>query len=169
MEINVNEVILCKIFCLLISSSMLCAQYHNEVLKVLHNKNVEHVARDNAFQYDNIELGTVIFYFSQKPIVNFVPERSQDKKQAQKIFIFPKAVLKNSYNSQGAGYSLKIESIKLPIEGVKLSITYDPNIVDFDYNVFESIANEKGVVFNFYNKQLIEKIKNKEDSVLCIA
>jgi len=191
MKVKINNIKACGVLCLLLTTFVAYSQYCNEVLKVFHNKNVELLLNDKKPGYDkansgdnkepgcdNLELGSVVFYFSKKPIVNFVPERNSDAKNIKKVFIFPKATLKGNYcqtnvkkinDSYGVGYSLKIEPIKLPIEGVKLSITYDPTIVKIDYKTFESIGDQQGVIFSFYNKRVINRIKNKEYSVLCIV
>lgn len=168
------------LFLLCLSVHMICGQYCNEVISVLHDNRVFVDKKEKSAEQSSghITLGTVIFYFSKKPIVSFVPERGQDVDKTQKVFIFPKTTVKNSYckssirevnNTFGKGYSMKIEQIKLPIDGVKVSILYNPKIVDFNYKIFESVADKKGVVFNFYNKKLIDKIKSKDDNVLCIA
>jgi len=180
MKVKRDIIKLCSVFCLLLSVCVMHSQYCNEMLQVFHNKQKVNVSKHSQeSDYDNLELGNVVFYFAQKPIVNFVPERNiHDVKNSTKVFIFPKAILKNSScfssvkkvnDSFGLGYSLKIEKITVPIEGLKLSITYDSDRVEINYKTFESIANEQGVIFNFYNKQLINKIKNKEDNVLCIV
>jgi len=179
MNIRVRDLKVYIVFYLLLVVCVAYSQYSNEVLQVFHNKAVGFVVSNSQKAGGNpLELGNVVFYFSEKPIVNFVPERKSKEKKGKKVFIFPKAGLKSKIcqNSvkqintvSGVGYSLKIEKVTLPIEGVKLSITYDPGSVKIDYKMFESVANKQGVIFSFYNKKLINKIKNKENNVLCIV
>jgi len=164
----------------------------NEIVKVLHHKGIDQLyinKKDKHLYVDkagkplfekNMELGNVIFYFSGKPIVNFVPERKKsklnNKKQDNlitKVFIFPYAHIKDARmvnfindDRHNKNYSLRIEKINLPIKGVKFSLTYNPNNIVFDYNFFDSISNFKGVVFNIYNKRLRDRLQVIEDTIL---
>lgn len=158
-----------------------CAQKLNSIVNIFH-----HVVSNNSYDNElklvnqvpdyNLELGNLVFYFENKPIINFVPEREKNINvnggMASKIFIFPYAqikdekLLKKSNTEIGCGYKLKIERVSNPIKGVKVTFFYDLNAVAFDYKFFDSISNYKGVVFNFYNKNLIEKLKNLDDKIL---
>lgn len=124
---------------------------------------------------NNLELGNLVFYFDSKPVINFIPERDQKNinpdGKTQKTFIFPYAQIKDDklikkVNSEtGKGYKLKVERVNTPIKGLKVTLLYDESVF-LDYKFFDSISGHKGIVFNFYNKNLIDKLKNLDDRVL---
>ncbi|MFC1842272.1 hypothetical protein ACFLYU_01305 [Candidatus Dependentiae bacterium] len=145
----------------------------NQIIKISHHKGVNlKVSSDKS---GDIQLGNVIFYFSQKPIVNFVPEREKGGKTVKKVFIFPYAEIKDKKWVQKINderlnaYKLNIEKINKPIKGVKFTFTYNPQEVVFDYKFFDSMSDCKGVVFNFYNKNIVNKLKYLDDRVLRIV
>ena len=54
---------------------------YNQLVNVLHHKGKNSArAAHTADAMSSMELGNVVFYFSGKPIVNFVPERKVIKK-----------------------------------------------------------------------------------------
>jgi len=127
---------------------------------------------------DQLELGSFIFYFSKKPIVNLVPVREMDIGFKKLSFVFPKAKFKDSdcgkvindiNNINSFDFNLKISKIEKPIDGIKLVVTYDPNKVAFNYDFFDPINFKGGIVFKFYNKNLMDNIKNQNDAVLQVA
>ncbi|MFC1841932.1 hypothetical protein ACFLYA_02565 [Candidatus Dependentiae bacterium] len=165
-----------KIIISVILSSFICSSF---LLSKIASE-IIHISHDNMqdLDADRLELGKVVFYFSGKPIVNFVPSIRRNSKnklfKSKKVFIFPKASIKDvlydqlakNINQKNPGYALKIKKIIRPIDGVKLSISYDPELVAVEYKNFQSLHNDQGVEFNFYNKKLINKIKRCEDNVL---
>ena len=122
-----------------------------------------------------MELGSFTFYFSNKPIVNLVPQKDRLVEQKKISFIFPKTkfqdhackkMVKRVNDLESLDFRLQVKDVKIPIDGIQLLITYDPKKVTFVYDFFESIGEKQGVVFKFYNKLLIENIQNKYDTVL---
>jgi len=122
-----------------------------------------------------MELGSMKFYFSEQPIINFVPTKQRPGGKRQAVFIFPRAkvdekifgTIVNNINKQKSRYyDICIERIKKPIEGIRLLITFDPNQVTFEYKFFESIKSEQGIIFSFYNRKLLNVLQSKEFYVL---
>jgi len=117
--------------------------------------------------------GTISLFFIKKPIINFIPIRHKDNETVflEKVFIFPKAEIKDLQieDFKGENYEIKIEQIKTPIEGIKLSIAYNTKKVSFDYKFTESVNSYHAIVFSFYNEELMEKLRKNVDSVLRTA
>jgi len=122
-----------------------------------------------------MQFGTVIFYFEHDPIVNYIPSRN---KQDSLVFFFPQIAMPASVY-HALSHALKIHKndcidiqchrVYKPIEGMELVILYDPDTVIVDRKMLRSSRLEPGVSFNFYNKQLIETLKNKSKGVLNIS
>jgi len=163
---------ICIVICI---SSVHCNKLDaNQLVSVLHRKGV-----GGSYKLGNLELGKVTFCFTEKPEVNLLPLRESrtDNAKVKQVFIFPHAQIRDNklveainlakaVNREKYGlYKLRIEKIKRPVQGVRFSFAYDPDKVTFNYDVFDSI-NDKSVVFHFYDKQVINKIKYKDDSVL---
>jgi len=152
----------------------------NDLIKVVYKGNT--TARFSDAQTilkkhlaKKMELGTFRFYFSNKPIINLVPQKDAVVEQKKISFIFPKTKCKdrackkmiNKVNDlDSLDFNLQIKDVKTPIDGIQLLITYDPKKVTFVYDFFESVGAKQGVVFKFYNKSLVENIQNKYDTVL---
>lgn len=178
-----RELFVC-VFCLVLLSfsTIDCVQKFNNILNVFHHTGGANSTYDSVLPKgtaQNLELGNLVFYFENKPIVNFVPDREKSDNtsgissgMASKVFIFPYSQIKDEKlvskinNDTGLGYKLKIERVTSPVKGVKITFLYDLSAVAFDYKFFDSIGNHKGVVFSFYNKNLIEKLKNLDDRIL---
>lgn len=171
------------VFCFSLCSflGLNCVQKFNNIVNIFHHAGINSLSNDNELHLTNkaldysLELGNLVFYFEDKPVVNFVPEREKNINMtgmASKIFIFPYAqvkdekLFKKTNTETGCGYKLKIERVSSPIKGIKVTFFYDVNTISFDYKFFDSIGNYKGVVFNFYNKNLIEKLKSLDDKIL---
>lgn len=165
---------------LFICAKVFCAQKFNQVVNIFHHvgeknavyqKNLQNLQSQNT-DFNNIELGNLVFYFESKPVVSFIPDREKDGALSKKVFIFPFAqikddkLLKKINDAPARGYKLLLERISSPIKGIKLTFFYDLDKIAFDYKFFDSINNHKGVVFNFYNKSLIDKLRNLDDRIL---
>jgi len=153
--------------------------FSHEIAKVFHHKSGIELKNDIT---SDIELGNVVFYFVKKlkkPIINFIPmKNSTNLSQKAATFIFPKATIKDAVcqkmikrinRETGHGYALRIEKIKVPIDGIRLTIQYDPKKVSFRYTFCKSIGNYEGVIFSFYNEYLINKLEQRADDIVRTA
>ena len=144
----------------------------NEIVEIVYN-------RDFGQGVTHMELGCVKFYFSGNPIFNYVPERkkkkNRDKKAsfATKVFVFPYANIKDmrvanfiNDDTKNKEFRLTIEKIKAPVQGVKLTVVYNPEKIELDYACCNSTSTVKAVVFNFYNKKLKDKLQIREERIL---
>ncbi|MCL4229933.1 N-acetylmuramoyl-L-alanine amidase [Candidatus Dependentiae bacterium] len=111
-------------------------------------------------QAKRLELGKVVFYFDQKPLVSKGRSINQDERVQLELF-FPRAHFKEGKITKEiqhvAGmYSVFLEQVAT---GVKCIISFDPQYVMFDYDSFSSISERPAVNLHFFNKLLLNKMK----------
>lgn len=143
----------------------------------LSNK-VVRVDCDLTHQADphTMQLGKMTFYFEREPIVNCMPSKEESNSM---VFFFPQAsIAKDIHASLMRACStaqkdncltVQCEKVKKPIEGIRLVFTYDAAKVAIDKKTARSLLLEPGVAFSFYNKNLIDRIKNQTKSILNIS
>lgn len=160
----------------------------NKLEEVHHT---QHLVKKNNKQESpvrNLELGSLVLYFSEKPDTTLLPTRTT--KAGELFFFFPHvdcsaAVLRSAQQqSQGQGYKMVFEKVTIPgsgqelKKGLKLTITFDPALVTVGgpswYERFERTTNGKpglynGIIFRFYNNALRTAIQNHEKPLALLA
>lgn len=149
----------------LLSSHIEAAE--NQLQKVFCHKGSEKFALD---------LGKIVFYFAHKPIIKQVlPENNKNKKQTQVLFSIDQTkitsaeceqMVEECNRSKNPLYAINIKQVVKPAPSIQMTISYDPELVSFAYESFEAITKQPGLVFTFYNKKNIDKLKNKPSAVL---
>lgn len=137
-----------------------------------------HVESDLAHKADanEMQFGTVTLYFEREPVVNSpVSKGSCD----QVVFFFPQttcprdmqATLAKTFGSRSEGdyISLRCEHVKKPIEGIQLTVLCNDAKVVIDRTQVRSFQLKPGIMFNFYNKELLNTVKNKTKSLLYLS
>lgn len=142
----------------------------NELTKIFYH-------RVGDTQSAHIDLGKVVFYFTKEPIVNKLPS-AKDTHDQSITFFFPvtkaseqaRTMMATTINNHPSSwYRMHLEEVSKPVPGIKCTIVFDSEKVGFSYETFDSISLQKGLVFRFYNKTLIEQLNNKHSSVLRTA
>lgn len=141
----------------------------NELVKIFHHQG------NNSTLTPSIELGKVVFYFKQEPVINQLPNSKQDDSQITLFFptmkasheVLPSLTALNSANNPY--YTVFLEEVTKPIKGIKCTISFDPGRVSFDYSTFDSIKMNKGIVMRFFNKPMLELINKQDRSVLKVV
>lgn len=160
---------LLNFFCAVASNQ---AHYLN---KVFHHQVAVDTKNDKTLL--PIELGKVVFYFSKNPAVEKI-QKDSAVKEKNVAFFFPmaevnsgecKSMIKRINSAQGPFYTIKLAIVNRPQKGVTLTIQYNEEKIAFSYASFESIGLQKGLVFTFYNKTLIQRLKNTNDAILRTA
>lgn len=123
-----------------------------------------------------MQLGKMTFYFERDPIVNYMPSKEENDSM---VFFFPQATISKdihtslmracSTTQKDNCFAVHCEKVKKPIEGVRLVFSYDAGKVAIDKKSARSLQLEPGVVFSFYNKNLLDKIKNQTKSILNVS
>lgn len=151
-------------------SSLSAEPKMNELTKVFYHR------VDDAQGAEHIDLGKVVFYFAKDPIINPLPT-VHDKREQSLVFFFPmtqasnqaKSMMKTINKGTSSLYRIHLEQVSKPILGIKFTITFDPDNVDFSYETFDSISLQKGLVFRFYNKVVIAQLNSKHTTMLRTA
>ena len=123
----------------------------------------------------------VVCCFDKEPICNFMPQAdTQDNLHARQkaVFFLPMTSLANAEAKQMMQkvngtkrnhYSIQIAEVTKPVKGVKIQISYDPDKITCDYASCDTITIQKGLVFSFHNKQMLNTIRDKTNFVLQYA
>jgi hypothetical protein len=156
---------------LLVNANMLCKVFYHHISD----------AHETAQPLSHIELGSLVLYFDQKPIINILPSmmHTQDvHAHTKKVFFLPKTSIQSGncenminlvHKALGPAYHVQFSQEDKPVPGVKIVITYNEKIVGLSYDQFESIGLQKGLVFRFYNKKLLKQLNTHNSALLQTA
>lgn len=151
-----------------ILAASLSAKKNNQLKQVFHHKMAA-----NATPH-SIELGSVVLYLAKDPVVEVRGQKNMPN-ATEYAFFMPQTSLtpeakkmieaeKNSFNNDL--YRMRISEV--PQGGVMVTIVCNTPGVGMRYQLFESIKRDKGIVFSFYNNDLIKTL-HKEKPVLRTA
>lgn len=125
---------------------------------------------------------SVVCYFTQEPICNKLPAKPHDpndsKQKEVMNFFVPMATLqgaeartmvKKVNGAKKNGYQISLQEATTPIKGMKITIEYDPVKTVCDYQTFNAITGDKGLVFSFHNKEVLTKLKISTDPLMQYA
>ncbi|HLC06997.1 MAG TPA: N-acetylmuramoyl-L-alanine amidase [Candidatus Babeliales bacterium] len=126
------------------------------------NKVFHHMAHNDAY----LERANVSLYFSGDPHVQEIKNKKLHDSTSC-TFFFPKAVISsgeceamvNRINNHNDVYKVTITEVVKPTKGVVVAFVVDPNKFAVDYEQFDSIGLQKGIVFRLYNKELLKKLE----------
>ena len=119
----------------------------------------------------NIELAHLVFYFGQKPLVDVKNTGKTSHGMQQVVLTLPHVSIDNSLIKKAAvslrdSFSVKISQIP---DATQIFIQYDPAKIIVSYDMFYSISMEPRMVINFFNKDLIKTLQNREKSILSVT
>lgn len=151
-------------------SMSLMAQTNQAHAPVNTLQHIDHVCDHTK---DVLQVGICTMYFVDKPLIHQLPT-SLSTAQEHVFFIPGGSVEKNDVlhalqKSSLGLYNITVSSEKKPSEGLKITLSYDPEKISFDYHAFNTWEEQKGVTFRFYNKQLTERIARKERALLRVS
>lgn len=133
------------------------------------NKVFHHMAHNDGY----LEKANISLYFSGDPHVQEIKNKNLDT-ETSVTFFFPKAVISageceamvNRINNHNDSYKVTITQVIKPVKGVMLVFTINPNTCVVDYERFDSIGLQKGIVFRLYNKELLKKLEQANNQPL---
>lgn len=178
MKVNMQKIIAGIVF--LSVSSCFANKSYNNLQSIFHHRatQIQHKQKASC----DLQLGNLIFYFTQDPIMNKIPtvalEQASTATHKEVCFFFPHAQVKNGgcrkmihqlpqHNEDY--YILQLTEEKKPIPGLSLKITYDPTKIVFYHARFNPMQQFKGVSFRFYDKGTIDQMQAKSDTMLQVA
>lgn len=146
----------------IVGSMVLAAVAAKPVDERTHLQRVFHHVGDveKPEEAKRLELGKVVFYFDQKPLVTKGRSTNQDERVQLELF-FPHAHFKEGKITKEIQHTTGMYSVFLEqvATGVKCSISFNPQYVMFDYDSFSSISERPAVNLHFFNKILLNKMK----------
>jgi len=124
----------------------------------------------------SVELGSVAFYFTKGPKVHLLSKHKTATGQSINTYFFPGVHIKNKNIKQmvdlvnaskghNQPYSIAIEVVEKNNPGIKFIVVYDANKINMAYDAFDSIGLKKGLIFRFFNKELLNKLKKQSTPV----
>jgi|SRR5579872_4245997 len=141
----------------------------NEIKRIFHHKAFgAHPA--------SLELGNLVLYFDREPAIQSLTK--QQTAQEEKRVLFLPAIkvgdgemrsLINGVNQSKGPYTLDIKEVSKPSPGLLITIVFNPSKIGMSFEKFESIGLQKGIVFRFYNKELLDKIELSSKPILQTA
>lgn len=122
----------------------------------------------------------IVLYFDKEPLCNQLPVRPGLKKSDTKIeitLILPLVsiaseahrTIKKMNELRHHGFSISITHVDSPVKGVRVLISYNPEIVTLDYSTCDVISAQKALVISFHDKRMLEKIKQASNPILRYA
>ena len=140
-------------------------QQHNEMTKV--------------FYHQSPMSDKLVCYFTQDPVCNRVPSKSKEGSEVKATmqFFMPmtaetteaKTMIKKIQAQKKPHYSITFNEVSKPINGVALTIHYNPQKIVCNYESFDAINTHKGLIFSFHNKEALQTLKLKTDGLLQYA
>ncbi len=126
----------------------------------------------------HLELGSLVLFFQRAPTINLIAKKV-NKTEREEIFFIPHAVIstrksKNMVNrvnnEQGYPYTIHIEQVKQPMNGIRVSIRYNESNVALAQEMYASIdLQKKGILFRFINKELLDRLQKRIQPILQIS
>jgi N-acetylmuramoyl-L-alanine amidase len=154
------------VLCGLFQGALVQARDSVQLQKILFNHVPE--ALQPAGNDKRIELGSLILYFSERPVIHTLPH--EKSAQHKVVFFIPQVEIKDAalrktltkvHREQAGNFHITLEEAKTPVKGMTLTLSFDPEKVAYSYDSFDSISLSPGVVFTFYNRALIQTLKTK--------
>jgi N-acetylmuramoyl-L-alanine amidase len=133
------------------------------------------------FHHQGMVTDNIVCYLKNDPICNKLPNKPHDKtvKKMDSLIIFlPQTQLQNTevksmaqkvHNAKREGYTITFNEVITPIKGIKITIAYDDARIMCDYQTFNAITGDKGLVISFHNKDMLTKLKTSTDSLIQYA
>jgi len=146
----------------------------NQLYKVFHHR-VEVAPGAVPF----LELGKLIFSFSEEPKLDVLQNRSIGPgPMYQRTFFLPmteiagpecKEMLAAIERATKTPYKVTFDVVEKPIAGLRFTVVYDHEKVGMTYAFMESTGQQKRLIVTFYDKNQVRKIKDAQGTVLRTA
>ncbi len=123
-----------------------------------------------------IELGKLVFYFEYEPHIESSVV-AKGNRTLQRLFL-PNVSVSNELKenlqqihktTKELSYTMQLNAKEHPRKGLEITFIYPTDKVGVKYNHFQSIGLQKGLAFQFYNKEVIHRIKQLGKSIITTA
>ena len=132
------------------------------------------IKMNKAFYHKGTMSDKIVFYFSKDPVCMYVPQQTDTLAVNEQGFskielLFPFTELANSevksfisqmnVTAQDNPYRVYLASNDMH-NGLACTVSFKPQDVGLQYEIFEAITGEKGVVFTFFKRRMAEELNN---------
>lgn len=148
----------------------------------LQSKDIYTNSLSKVFFHQGQVSDKIVCYFTKEPICNHLPQMDRDlsagnvpSKKHVRFFIPLTTILDEArsmlpkIDAHEPYYTISFNEVKKPLEGVQVSIAYDPHYIGFEFETFDAIHTHKGVVFKFHYKHILQELNKKTDHLLQFA
>lgn len=125
----------------------------------------------------------ITFRFNGVPIFNQLPSRpGSEEQEAQQVqeyhFFLPQTVLKGEATKRfvsqmnvttHTAYNVSLEAVSLPMEGLLLTVKFDPSKVGFQLESGISPKGEPSITLTFHDRTALHAIGSQHNTVLRTA
>lgn len=149
-------------------------------LSLVSAQQINHLTK--LFLHQGTISDKVVCYFTKDPIFNKLPQKTngtEKKKTLETMNLFlpmtmlesqdAKGMLKKIQGTHKNNYSIEFNEVTKPIKGIKITITYNPEKIIYEYQLFDAITGNKGLVFTFHNKDVLSTLQQTTGQVLKYA
>ena len=160
-------------FCLF--SAIVKGEPSIELKKVYFHQNNPTVTQSPS-DSQHIELGNLVFYFGQKPYIENSVVVKGDK--TLQILFLPHVLVSPELNdslqqlnksTKDLMYTVQCTPKAHPRKGLEITLVYPTDKIGVSYDHFSSISLQEGVTLRLYNKDLIQRIKEVNKSIITTA
>lgn len=126
------------------------------------------------FYHQGVFGDKVVCYFDKQP--RLISQASSEGTQENTIELFlpmtkladsqARSMMKKVNNTPGKNYSITFKEEEKGEKGIKVCITYKPEVVFCDYATCDAICQQKSLVFHFHNKKELESVQSYNGSIL---
>lgn len=124
----------------------------------------------------HIELGAIIIIFSENTLPT-VLSKSNNNNIITTSLLFPNANFKDQDNNSsekvftGKGYTVAIQEVTKPHQGLLCLVSYQNNEVSFIYENIKNSSGKSGYILRFINKNSLKELEEtaKEKSLIVLA
>lgn len=139
----------------------------------------EECSLTKVFKHQSDLSDKFVFHFTGDPVCNYIPKAIDEERVAQGeplqlTFFVPHATIKSKKSKHaihalnsapcGIDYCVRVRSVNAPTKGLQYNITLNPNRRGLEYQSFQSITGENGVMFKFHNQKALERVNEKTAS-----
>ena len=151
---------------LLICAGSLCVPY------ILSNDAVvlQAVTHHQASSDGHVQIGKITFHCNQKPSMKDAIKKISVN-QVQHVFYFSNIVLSDSFSGtilelkkKSPLYTCSIDQKKTDRAntlGIVFTLSYDPTLVQVQYDSFDEFTKERAIVFHIFDKKLLNLLQKK--------
>ncbi len=118
----------------------------------------------------------IVLQFDDRPVVTYTPESVDEAKRDENgltkmTFFMPhthadhnnKEALLRLSGMHSKDYGIAFYEIEKPFHGIKCVVLFNSGKVGFEYKTYTSITGDQGIIFEFYDQDVLKNISQLND------